>query len=364
MNRTLLFFIIYICNGLISLSTSCAQSPDQLLLSHYRPQSSYKIPVSQISKSAFLAIDMHSHAYANTKDELDQWVQNMDKYGIQKTIILSGATGSEFDSIYNFYKLYPDRFDIWCGIDFTNSKDKNWSQRAINELQRCKAIGAKGIGEITEKGAGLYSAFYSKSDKMYIDDPKMEPIWDEIGKLKMPINIHIAEPIWMFESQDSTNDGLMNAYIWKIPDTVLHYYNHQKLIDAFGKVVASHPKIQFIACHFLNCSYDLSIVGNMLDKYPNLMIDNSARYAETAPIPRHTAAFYKKYKSRIFFGTDMGFDSAMYEMVFRILESADEHFYDIEQFGYHWPLYGLNLPKKVLKKVYYSNAKQYLNAIK
>jgi len=39
------------------------------------------------------------------------------------------------------------------------------------------------------------------------------------------------------------------------------------------------------------------------------------------------------------------------------LETADEHFYD-QRFGYHWPLYGLDLPKEVLEKVYHTNAIQ------
>jgi hypothetical protein len=57
----------------------------------------------------------------------------------------------------------------------------------------------------------------------------------------------------------------------------------------------------------------------------------------------------------------MGFDEKMYKTTFRILESADEHFYDIDQFNYHWPLYGLNLSKDVLKKLYGANAEKILN---
>ena len=52
----------------------------------------------------------------------------------------------------------------------------------------------------------------------------------------------------------------------------------------------------------------------------------------------------------------MGFDKSMYMVTFRILESQDEHFYEIDQFGYHWPLYGFGLGDKILKKVYRDNA--------
>ena len=99
----------------------------------------------------------------------------------------------------------------------------------------------------------------------------------------------------------------------------------------------------------------------MFDKYPNLYADIAARYAEVSPVPRSTAAFMTKYQDRLVYGTDMGDQAKMYRVTFRILESADEHFYEKEQFSYHWPLYGLDLPGEVLKKVYSDNAEKIIN---
>lgn len=56
----------------------------------------------------------------------------------------------------------------------------------------------------------------------------------------------------------------------------------------------------------------------------------------------------------------MGFAESMYKTTFRILETADEHFYEIDLFNYHWPLYGLHLPKSVLLKLYKTNAEKIL----
>jgi hypothetical protein len=52
----------------------------------------------------------------------------------------------------------------------------------------------------------------------------------------------------------------------------------------------------------------------------------------------------------------------MYRITFRILESQDEHFYETEQFGYHWPLYGLGLSDEILERVYRGNATKLLAA--
>jgi hypothetical protein len=94
-------------------------SAETILLKDYRPKSLYKIPVSEVPRAKFPIIDMHSHAYAKTTEEIGEWVRNMDEVGIEKTIILTGANGQEFDDIHRKYAVYPDRFELWCGFDYT-----------------------------------------------------------------------------------------------------------------------------------------------------------------------------------------------------------------------------------------------------
>jgi hypothetical protein len=40
----------------------------------------------------------------------------------------------------------------------------------------------------------------------------------------------------------------------------------------------------------------------------------------------------------------------------------DEHFYEFEQFGYHWGLNGFGLSGEILKQVYHENAATLLAA--
>jgi len=40
---------------------------------------------------------------------------------------------------------------------------------------------------------------------------------------------------------------------------------------------------------------------------------------------------------------------AMYRITFRVLETWDEHFYETDQFGYHWTLNGFGLPDEILR---------------
>lgn len=337
------------------------QKLDSLLLKDYSPVSYYNIAKTVINKAKFPVIDMHSHAYATSHEEIKKWVANMDQFGIEKTIILTYSTGVRFDSLYEVYSQYDGRFELWCGFDYTGYKEQGWSVKAIKELERCYKIGARGIGELGDKGEGLLYAKPTPGYGLHLDDSRLKPVLKRCAELGMPINVHIAEPYWMYLPMDEHNDGLMNAHTWQVDMTKKDILDHEELVSTLENAVRDNPSTTFIACHFANCSYDLSVLANLLDQYPNLYADIAARYAEVAPVPRYTRAFIEKYNDRLLYGTDMGFDKKMYQITFRILETADEHFYEKEQFGYHWALNGLNLSDTTLKKLYYENAKKLLD---
>lgn len=329
---------------------SFSQDVNNLKLKDYRPESIYKIPITKIEKAKYPAYDVHSHNYAKTDEEVDRWVRTMDSSGIAKSVILSGATGARFDSIYDKYSRYPDRFEIWCGFMIDGYKEQGWSEKAVKELERCVQKGAKGVGELSDKGFGLR---FSGGFGPHINDPVMKPLLKRCGELKIPINIHVAEPIWMYLPMDSTNDGLMNAEHWKIDSTQAGILGHAALVNTLDEAVRDNPKTTFIACHYANCEYDLSILGRMFDRYPNFYADGSARFGEVAPIPRYMAKFYEKYQDRLLYGTDNDPNVPMYEVTIRILETLDEHFYYWRH--YHWPSHGFGLSDKILKKIYVDN---------
>ena len=295
------------------------KSPERILLKDYRPKSIYKIPVTEIAKARYPIIDMHSHPYAKTPEQIAEWVANMEEVGVEKTVILTSSVGREFDAIYRQYAKYSDRFEVWCGLDFTAYDQPGFGGAALRELERCYRAGARGVGELHDKGQGMASG-KSKTQGLHPDDSRMDSMFEKCAELGLPISIHVADPIWMYQKMDRTNDGLMNAYHWRLLD------------------------------------YDLARLGELFDRNPNLYADISARYAETAPIPRFASQFYAKHSDRLLYGTDMGFDRPMYRVTFRILESLDEHFYETEQFDYHWSLNGFGLPDSTLQGVYHDNA--------
>ncbi|MGA8182872.1 MAG: amidohydrolase family protein [Terriglobia bacterium] len=338
-------------------------TPDKLLLKDYRPRSIYKIAETKITRAKYPVIDCHTHPYARTAAEVDQWVKNMDAVGLEKGVVMTMATGERFQEVGKRFTPHRDRFELWCGFDLTQFGSAGFERQALEALERCHEMGATGVGELVDKGRGFGARAgrgpagrrtRPTGPRPHPDDPELDALFERCGKLGMPVSIHVSDPPWAYEPMDQTNDGLMNGYKWRI-DVKPGVMGHRALIESLERAVKKHPQTIFFACHLTNQCNDLSSLGGLLDRNPNLYADIGARYAETACVPRSVAQFFSKHSDRILYGTDMGFDQEMYRTTFRILETADEHFYHF-QFGYHWYLNGFNLPDALLKKIYRDNA--------
>lgn len=345
------------CIAFATTQVTGQQMTDTLLLKHYRPVSIFNIQKTVVEKAKYPVIDVHSHDYALNDDEIRAWVANKDACGIEKTHLLSCSwIGKPFEEFIEKYAAYKERFAFWTSFDYTGFDEPEWQEKAIQTLIRHKKLGAIGVGEMGDKGDGDLYGYPAPGKGIHIDHPKLKPLLEKCAALNMPINIHIAEPIWMYEPMDIHNDGYMTAARWHI-DTTKVNLGYEGLMRSFENALKANPKTIFIACHYLNMNHDLVRLGMLLDKYPNLYIDISGRMPESAVTPRATRAFLIKYADRVLFGTDNGMSKSMYQHIFRILETDDEHFY-IRDFGYHWALNGMHLPNKVLKKIYYQNAKK------
>lgn len=177
--------------------------PDKLRLKDYRPKSIYKIPETRIAKAKYPVIDCHTHPYARTPAQVNQWVQNMDAVGLEKGIILTQATGEKFDEIRRLYSPHTDRFDLWCGFDLSRFNSAGFEERALKELERCHELGAKGVGELVDKGRGIGAPIgteprswevLARGPRPHPGDPKLDALFERCGQLGMPVSIHVSDP--------------------------------------------------------------------------------------------------------------------------------------------------------------------------
>lgn len=336
---------------------------DGVLVKDYAPKSTIIADETFIPKAKFSAIDVHVHHYSeieaggNPKQVLKDWVKTMDEVGIEKSVVLTVATGEQFDKMVDFYLSdYADRFQLFCGIETEGIDKPDYPERAVKELERCYKLGARGVGEVTDKGFGISrDQTLAPNDRMHIDDNRLDPFWTKCGELNIPVNVHQSD----------------HPSAWTPPDVyqertpIFQQFNkygkdgltYDQLVTYLPKLLVKHPETTFIACHMANLGNDLKRLGQMLDDFDNLYLDISARDYEIGRQPRASAKFIAKYSDRLLFGTDMGLDKEMYQAWWRLLESGDEHMPG----RVWWRYYGLELPDDVLKKLYRTNAEKVLN---
>lgn len=366
MKKTVIFLFIAAlfagcCKQSADNSQSAGNPADVILLKDFQPVVVNNIPVTRVEHAKYTIIDMHSHDYATCPEDIENWVKVMDSVGVAHTALMHCSwIGRPFEEVVEAYAPYKDRFRFWCCFDYSDMSEEGIA-KACETLERYKEMGATGVGELGDKGEGDTYARPVSGQDIHIDDPRIKPLISKAGELKMPISIHIAEPYWMYLPMDEKNDGLVNAVTWHVDTT--NCYGYDKLMTTFENAVRENPGTLFIACHYLNMTHDLPRLGALLDKYPNLYIDISARVAESAHTPRATRDFLIKHQDQVLFGTDNGMEGEMYRNIFRVLETEDEHFY-VPEYGYHWALSGFGLPDDVLKKLYHDNAERILTEYK
>ena len=331
---------------------------DAIALKDYAPKPSLIVTETSVPKARYPVIDVHAHINARTPGEVRGWVQTMDETGIEMTVILTGATGEEFDRLADLYlKPYPTRFQLYCGIDTRDIDKPDYPQRAAAELERCYRRGARGTGELTDKGTGFGRGSPPRERRLHPDDPRLDAFWEKCAELKIPANIHVADHPSCWKPLD--------VYQERTPD-----YQHfnlygkdvsswEELIAMRDRTLAKHPRTRFIACHLGNQGHDLTSLAATLDRYLNLYVDISARDYEVGRAPRTAAKFLSRYRNRVLFGTDMGREKLMYQAWWRLLESGDEFMPG----RVWWRYYGLELPAPVLESLYRGNASQVLNLL-
>jgi len=330
---------------------------DTILLRDYAPRSSVVAAVSFVPKARYPAIDAHSHNYARTPEKVIEWVKTMDETGIEITVVLTAATGAKFDSLVEMYlKPYPGRFQLYCGMEMTNIDKPDYPKRAATELVRCYNKGARGVGEWIDKGLGYMGNSESDHDKsLHPDDSRLDPFWEKCAELKLPVSFHMADHPSCWKPLD--------VYQERSPD--YQHFNrygkdgltYEELLAVRNRTLEKHPKTTFIACHLANQGNDLPALGKLLDMYPNLYLDISARDYEIGRMPRATLKFFTKYSGRVLFGNDLGMEKDVYQAWWRLLESEDEFMVG----RMWWRYYGLGLPSPVLKSLYRENARRILN---
>ena len=327
----------------------------------YNPKSTLVVSSNEIKRSKYPFIDVHNHQFDMPVKDLSDLVSEMDSLNMAFMVNLSGFRGQYLKMcLDNIKKNAPERLGVFVNLNWENIDSDTFLENNIKILRDAKKDGA--IGLKVYKSLGL-SDKDSNGNRIAVNDPRIDPIWEECGKLGFPVLIHSADPASFWKRKDKNNER------WLELKQKPNRYRNPDLFPSFESIIAEqhnvfekHPKTTFINAHLGWMGNDLDRLSSHLDKYPNVVTEIGAVLAELGRQPKRARKFFIDHQDKILFGKD-AYNLQEYYTYFRVLETEDEYFDYYRKRHAFWKMYGLGLPDSILKKVYYKNALRILPSV-
>jgi predicted TIM-barrel fold metal-dependent hydrolase len=369
-------------------ATAASAFADEVQLKDYRPKSMLHVKGTTVERAKYPVIDIHSHLSFSSRGEKgvalaeerrylatpEELLAVMDRRDIRAMVNLTGGFGAGLrESVKRYDKAHPGRFYTFTEPWYPKLLDPNYPKFQAQAIEQAHKDGARGLKIL--KTLGLYLREQITSGPLVkVDDTRFDPMWDACGRLNMPVGIHVGDPVAFFTPTDQNNERYEELH--NHPDWSFYgkdFPKFEEILAARDRVIARHPKTNFIVLHVGNFAEDLGDVAKHLDRFPNMYVEIGARIGELGRQPRTAREFFIKYQDRVLFGTDAVpngketpqqiFGDELYKIYYRFLETNDEYFdyapAEVPPQG-RWRIYGLGLPDEVLRKVYSGNAAKLL----
>ena len=323
-------------------------------IEQYDPKSTLVVPEHPAKRAKYPFIDVHNHQWGLAPESVDKLVADMDSINLRIMVNLSGGYGERLkENIAILKGRYKDRFVVFANMDFSGIDDPNYPQKVANQLEQDLKNGAQGLKIFKNFGMDLKD---TKGQRIHVDDPRFEKVWEVCAKWKVPVLIHTGEPWSFFQPQDRFNERWLE--LKQFPQRARppnRYPTWETLMTEQHHLFASHPKTIFINAHLGWLGGNLAELGRLMDQMPNMYTEIGAVLAELGRQPRFARQWFIQHQDRVLFGKDV-WEPTEYYCYFRVLETADEYFDYYRKRHAFWKMYGLDLPDDVLKKLYYKNA--------
>ena len=362
-------------------SAPVSPHPPRLLLEDFQPRSMLRVPETRVERARFPAIDAHTHlawSRAGAKVQLlatpAELLATMDRRNVRAMVQVTGGYGENLaENVRLLQDAHPGRFYVFTEPMWSRASEPGYANLQAEEIRKAHRAGAKGLKVLKTLGLFLRDGG-ATGPLVKVDDPRFDPMWEVCGELGLPVAIHVADPAAFFLPIDRFNERyeeLERHPDWSFYDR--DFPAQRDLIEALARVIARHPRTQFLGMHVASDAEDLAYVSGLLDRLPNLAVEIGARINELGRQPRATRRFFERYQDRVLFGTDavpggvetpqQVFGDELYQIYFRFLETEDEYFdyapAPVPPQG-RWRIYGLGLPEPILRKVYHQNAERLL----
>lgn len=275
----------------------------------------------------------------------------------------------------------PRRFHFATTFSMKGFGGPGWSGDTIKALDAEFAKGAvavkvwKNIGMVERDAAGQL---------IMLDDPGFDSVMDHLAGRRVPLIAHQGEPqnCWLpLDRMTTEND---RSYFREHPE--YHMYLHPEMptldtiLAARDRMISRHPDLEVVGAHMGSLEWSVDALAAFLDAHPNAVVDLAARMTQVQYQSRRDYAkvrnFFIRYQDRLLYGTDLtdnppsdaGRAQNPPDHGGGIVAEADQAWRSDWRYlattlsqrvdAIQAEAKGLGLPKAVIDKIYFKNAKR------
>ena len=260
---------------------------------------------------------------------------------------------------------YPESIAWLATFSMEGFEEPGWAEGVIQKLREDVDRGAVGFKIWKDVGMTFRD---SLGRFVFLDDPLFEPILEYMESTGLTLLTHIGEPMNCWLPVDSMTVNSDKSYFSENPQyhMYLHpdYPSHERLMESRDQVLARHPDLLMVGAHLGSLEWDVDVLAQRLDRYPNFAVDLAARVCHLQVQDRDKVLdFIHRYQDRILYATDMGVSGDGFES--RKSWIGQEWRSDWSYFAtdslmtsdkVDGEFMGLDLDRRVLRKIYSANA--------
>jgi predicted TIM-barrel fold metal-dependent hydrolase len=314
-------------------------------------------------------IDIHAHALIERPALVQQAKDdNFILVSLNTEVPGEPPLDSQQHYVLKLRQNFPDDIFYVTSFQTVGINEAGWSDRQLAYLKKSFDSGALGIKVWKNIGMTIKG---KDGNFIMIDDPVFDPIFNYLEENNIPVIGHIGEPknCWLPLEQMTTNND--RNYFASHPEyhMFLHpeFPSYDAIIQSRDRLLEKHPDLKFIGAHLGSMEWDIDEIAKRLDRFPNMSVEPAERFGQVQYQSiqnwQKVRDFFIKYQDRIMYGTDVEDNSSLdpeklnkhaHELWlrdWRYLTSGDS----LQSPFVNKKFKGLQLPKKVIDKIYYDN---------
>lgn len=301
--------------------------------------------------------DAHVHLYKI--EDTAELVKYAGEYNIQKFTAIVRDDWKVYD------EKFPDKF-VFARFIMSQNLFSGDIKEALDDIQL-----------MHDSGYPIAKFWYAPRWRKYVEDhlklkvegfridnQRLDPLFSKIEDLGLKMIFHISDPDLLYK---------------KNYQPASYYGTKEQHLKELENILTRHPNLKIQVAHLAGQPEQLDNLARWLDTFPNLYVDiSSAKWMarEFSYKTEEVIEFFKQYQNRIFFGTDIvtgrtdrepipGYYYLRYLSYLALLETDVRDLplplEDLENDN-KTVINGLDLPMKILRKIYWSNSEKFFKA--